>query len=98
MERLLEKTRFQNVSGKQIAKLIFEHELYRQYPLIQRYLESASSDEQAIERFARDMFEEGGPCYVERTYPSLHDVLEIVHLADGIAVLSSWAVISWRIG
>lgn len=90
MERLLEKTRFQNVSGKQIAKLIFEHELYRQYPLIQRYLESSSSDEQAIERFARDMFEEGGPCYVERTYPSLHDVLEIVHLADGIAVLSSW--------
>ena len=58
--------------------------------MIQRYLESSSSDEKAIERFARDIFEEGGPCYVESTYPSLHDILEIIHLADGIAVLSSW--------
>ncbi len=90
MERLLENTRFQNVSGRQISKLIFENETYRQFPLIQRYLESSSSDEKAIERFARDIFEEGGPCYVESTYPSLHDILEIIHLADGIAVLSSW--------
>lgn len=90
MERLLEKTRFQNVSGKQIAKIVFENEVYRQFPLIQRYLESSASDERAIERFARDIFGEGGPCYVESSYPSLRDVLEIIHLADGIAVLSSW--------
>lgn len=90
MDRLLEKTRFQNVSGKQIAQLVFDHEVYRQYPLIQRYLESSASDEQAVERFAKDVFDEGGPCYVECSYPTLHDVLEIVHLADGIAVLSSW--------
>lgn len=90
MERLLENTRFQNVSGKQIAKIIFDNEAYRQFPLIQHYLESSSNDEKAIQHFARDMFEEGGPCYVELTYPSLHDILEIVHLADGIAVLSSW--------
>ena len=90
MERMLEKTRFQNVSGKQIGRFVFDHPTYREYPLIQKYLNKYPNEDAAVNYFAKDMFDKGGPCYVELTYPSLYDILEIVHLAEGIAVLSSW--------
>lgn len=90
MERMLEKTRFQNVSGKQIGRFVFDHPTYREYPLIQKYLNKYPNEDAAVNHFAKDMFDKGGPCYVELTYPSLYDILEIVHLAEGIAVLSSW--------
>ena len=89
MEKLLENNRFQMVTGLEIAKVIFANEVYRQFPIVQKYLKE-ESEEKAVIRFAEDLFGKGGPCDVELRYPALEDILEIVHLADGIAVLSSW--------
>ena len=89
MEKLLENNRFQMVTGQEIARVIFSNEIYRQFPIVQKYLKD-EDEEKAISRFAEDLFGQGGPCHVEMRYPALEDILEIVHLAEGIAVLSSW--------
>ena len=89
MEKLLENNRFQMVTGQEIARVIFSNEVYRQFPIVQKYLKD-EDEEKAISRFAEDLFGQGGPCHVEMRYPALEDILEIVHLAEGIAVLSSW--------
>ena len=89
MEKLLENNRFQMVTGQEIARVIFSNEVYRQFPIVQKYLKD-EDEEKAISRFAENLFGQGGPCHVEMRYPALEDILEIVHLAEGIAVLSSW--------
>lgn len=89
VEALLSKNRFQKISGEMIAAQVLNNETLNEHPLLQPYL-YGNKKEDPIHHMNQDFFEKGSPCYVEVRHPKLEDVLDIVHLTGGIAVLS-WA-------
>lgn len=86
VKALLEKNRFQNISGRMIAKHVLEKKELQDHPLLKPY----RSKEHPIEEMYRDLFMAGAPCDVEVRHPKLEDILDIIHLTGGVAVLS-WA-------
>ena len=43
-----------------------------------------------MSRFETDVFGKNGPCYVKADYPDAKAVIDAIHNAGGIAILSSW--------
>lgn len=89
VDALLDKNRFQKITGEMIASQVLNNETLREHPLLQPYLFGDKKDD-PITAMNQDFFVKGAPCYVEVRHPKLEDVLDIIQLTNGIAVLS-WA-------
>ena len=89
VDSLLEKNRYQKISGEMIAKQILENPALQDHWRFRPYVSGSRSDD-PIGNMVKDFFDEGAPCYVEVYHPKLQDILDIIHLSGGVAVLS-WA-------
>lgn len=87
VNRLLENNRFQRISGEMIAEYVLTRPEYKQVPLLQPYLRGQKSG-QPYRSMAKDFFAYGGMCYVPVKYPKLQDVLDVIGLTNGIAVIA----------
>ncbi|MEG0527549.1 MAG: RDD family protein, partial [Longicatena sp.] len=87
IDRLLKNNRFQKIPGELIAKHVLTRSEYEDCPLLQPYL-MGSKKEQAVRNLVKDFFAYGKPCYVAVKYPLLEDVLDVIHLTEGVAVLA----------
>lgn len=87
VERLLENNRFQRIPGEMIAEYVLSNPEYRQSPLLQPYLTGSKSIDPYRE-MAKDLFAYGKLCYVPVRYPDIRDVLDVIHLTNGVAVLA----------
>lgn len=87
---LLESSRFQVITGKDITRMVFHNETTRQLPFVRRYLDTAVSDREARKLFEHDIFGKGGPCHVRATYPKASHIIQAIHDAGGLAVLANW--------
>lgn len=89
VKELLENNRFQRISGEMIAQYLLKHDEYHDHPLLEPYMSGEKSDD-PIAHIHEDYFAEGAPCYIPIIHPKLEDILDIIHLTGGMAVLS-WA-------
>lgn len=87
VEVLLKNNRFQRIPGEMIAEYVLNQPEYRKSPLLQPYLSGSKSLEPCHE-MAKDFFAYGKLCYVPVKYPDIRDVLDVIHLTNGIAVLA----------
>ncbi|MCI8541304.1 MAG: PHP domain-containing protein [Erysipelotrichaceae bacterium] len=84
---LLEKNRYQNISGAMIAKQVLENPALSDEVLLRPY-RIQPTQKAAIHALVQDYFRKGAPCYVEVHHPKVEDILDIIHLSGGVAVLS----------
>ena len=85
---LMEKNRFQKVSGEMIARQVLHNQFLSEHEMLQPYL-VGDKRKDPYKNLAKDFFEKGGPCYVNILYPKLEDILDIIKLTGGISVLAS---------
>ena len=70
--------------------MVFHNERTRLLPFVKKYIDSCESETVAMSRFETDVFGKNGPCYVKANYPDAKAVIDAIHSAGGIAILSSW--------
>lgn len=87
VEQLLLNNRFQRIPGEMIAEYVLNREEYRSSPLLQPYLSGTKSME-PYKEMAKDFFAYGKLCYVPVKYPDIKDVLDVIHLTNGIAIIA----------
>lgn len=88
-EELLANNRFQRITGEMLAEYVLNRSELADHPLLEPYRYGAKSED-PITQMNNDLFAEGAPCYVPIHHPKLEDILDIIHLTGGLAVLS-WA-------
>lgn len=89
MDALVEKNRFLKISEEMIVRQVLQNPDYLLEPILQSYL-MMEDREAAILKMVEDFYGIGAPCYVGVRHPKLEDVLEVIHLTGGVAVMS-WA-------
>lgn len=87
VEKLLANNRFQRIPGEMIAEYVLNRAEYKNSPLLQPYL-SGSKSMDPYHEMAKDFFAYGKLCYVPVKYPEIQDVLDVIHLTNGIAIIA----------
>ncbi len=87
IEALLTKNRYQKISGEMIAHQVLSNPQYQDHPMLKPYRYGEKS-KHPIYFMNQDFFAKGAPCYVEVHHPKLEDILDIIQLTGGVAVLS----------
>lgn len=90
VDSLMSNSRFQTITASDITSMVFHNERVRQLPFVKKYIDRFASENEAMKAFKHDMFDKNGPCYVRALYPPLSEMLDAIHEADGIAILSGW--------
>ncbi len=90
LDSLMTNSRFQTITAQQITEMVFRNRQTRSLPFVKKYLETSANDKEAMVRFKNAVFGKGGPCFVEGKYPSAREIIDAIHDANGIAILSSW--------
>lgn len=89
-ESLLASSRFKIMTSDQLTDLVFDSPEARSLALVKDYLATCASEEKARKTFEEDYFGEGGPCRIQAEYPGALKVIEAIHKAGGMAILSGW--------
>lgn len=89
-DALLAGSRFKIMRPQELTNLAFDLPEGRSLPLVQKYLAQAPSEAQARRQFLHDCFGPGGPCEIRAEYPGALKVIEAIHNAGGMAILSGW--------
>lgn len=84
---LLEKNRFQVISGEMIAEQLLNNPAYKGHELLKPYVDGVRNDMPYV-NFYWDFFSQGKPCYVDIKYPSLEDIIEVIKLTDGVPIIA----------
>lgn len=87
IDRLLASNRFQKIPGELIAKHVLSRPEYEDCDVLQPYMNQERPD-MAYRQLAKDYFSFGKSCYAVAKYPNLEDVLDVVEMTGGIAVLA----------
>lgn len=89
-DSLLASSRFKIMTSDQLTDLVFDSSEARELPLVRDYLATSPSEEKARKAFEEDYFGPGGPCRIKAEYPGALKVIEAIHKAGGMAILSGW--------
>ena len=87
VDDLLENNRFQQISGEMIARHVLNHPRFQDCEIIKPYLLGKMKN--PYHQLATDYFAQGKPCHVNAKHPSLQDVLDVISLSNGIAILAN---------
>lgn len=90
VDSLISNSRFQTITPAEITKMVFHNERTRLLPFVKKYIDGYETENIAMSRFESDIFGKNGPCFVKASYPSVKSVIDAIHQAGGIAILSSW--------
>lgn len=91
-DALLSNSRFKLLPPKELTNLVFDNPQARKLPTVSRYIDGTASEEEARRRFFADYFGEGGICEIKVHYPSVLKVIQAIHKAGGLAILSGWRI------
>ncbi len=91
-DSLLANSRFKILKPKELTDLVFETEQARTLPAIADYLDQYPTEQEAREHFRKDYFGPGGKCEVRTEYPGALKVIDAIHKAGGMAILSGWRI------
>lgn len=87
LDGLLENNKFQRVTGGMLAIHVLSSDEYKDCALLANYREGTL--EENAKKLVSDYFVMGKPCYVEKNRPTLQDVLQIIELSGGVAVIAN---------
>ncbi len=90
LDSLMSNSRFQTITAQQITEMVFRNRQTRKLPFVTKYLDRCANEKEAMARFKNDVFGKSGSCFVEGKYPSAEEIIDAIHDANGIAILSSW--------
>lgn len=91
-ESLLAKSRFKVLFPQDLTNLVFENPQARKLPNVERFLIMYPDEKTARQKFLEEYFGPGGECAITATYPDALAVIDAIHKAGGMAVLSAWHV------
>ena len=89
VERLLHTNRFQRISGRLLVRHVLNSSLYDECEVLKPYRKMEMN--KAVEILCQEYFAYGKPCYVMMKCPPLQDVLDVISLTNGVAVLADGA-------
>lgn len=75
-------------TGEMFAEVLLNKPEYRDHPLLAPYRQEGNRGDNPYVNFYWDYYAQGKECYVEMVYPSLTQVIEIIHRHGGYAVLA----------
>lgn len=75
-------------TGEMFAEIILNKEEYINHPLLRPYRDGGVRSDNPYVNFYWDYYSQGKPCYVKVDYPSLEEVVEIIHRNGGKAILA----------
>ena len=75
-------------TGELFAEVLLNDPRYREHPLLEPYRPGGARGDQPYVNFYWDYYAQGKPCETVISYPSLTQVLAIIHQQQGIAVLA----------
>ena len=87
LEKLLENNKFQRVSGAMLAIYVLTNSEYDDCVALSPYRNGSIEDN--VKLIVNDFFVMGKTCYVEKNRPTLQDVLQVIDLANGSAVIAN---------
>lgn len=90
VDSIISNSRFQTITPEDITAMVFNNERVLSMPFVKKYIERNATMKEAMNDFKQEIFSKNGPCYVKGKYPSLEPVIDAIHQAGGIAILSSW--------
>jgi len=76
------------ITPEDIAEVLLHHKNYPRHPLLLPYRKGGIRADNPLVNFYWDYYSKGKPCYEQLSYPTLDEVINMIHLNDGIAVLA----------
>ena len=86
----LSKDRYnQNMwTGEMFAEVLLSKPEYREHPLLKPYRSGGARSDNPYVNFYWDYYSQGKRCFVGTRYPSMEEIIRIIHDAGGVAVLA----------
>lgn len=75
-------------TGDLFAEVLLARSDYQDHPLLLPYRPGGERSDNPYVNFYWDYYSQGKPCHVEINYPSVQEVIEIIHRNHGFAVLA----------
>lgn len=75
-------------TGEMFAEVLLNKEEYKDHELLKPYREGGSRSDNPYVNFYWDYYAQGKPCYTEIVYPSLKEIVDLIHKHGGKAVLA----------
>lgn len=75
-------------TGETFAEALLSKEEYLEHEMLKPYRPGGSRSDNPYANFFWDFYAQGKPCYVRMQYPSLEEVIDIIHRNGGKAVLA----------
>lgn len=75
-------------SGEMFAELLLTNPKYADHPLLRPYRPGGARSDNPYVNFYWDYYAQGKPCYVKIEYPSIEEIIGVIHRNHGEAVLA----------
>jgi len=75
-------------TGEMFAEVLLGDRRYLDHPLLAPYRKGGARGDNPLVNFYWDYYSKGRPCHAAVSYPSLEDVVAIIHRNGGVAILA----------
>jgi len=75
-------------TGECFAEVLLNDPRYDHHDVLKPYRKGGSRDSNPYVNFYWDFYAQGKPCYTEIKYPSLEEIIKIIHETNGVAVMA----------
>lgn len=75
-------------TGEMFAEVLLNKEEYKEHELLKPYRQGGERSDNPYVNFYWDYYAQGKPCYTEIVYPSLKEIIDLIHCHGGKAVLA----------
>lgn len=75
-------------TGEMFGEVLLEKEEYKDHELLKPYRDGGDRSDNPYVNFYWDFYAQGKPCYTEIIYPSLQEIIALIHKHGGKAVLA----------
>lgn len=75
-------------TGEMFAEVLLNKPEYNEHPMLRNYRQGGLRSDNPYVNFYWDFYSQGKPCYVKIEYPSMEEIIDIIHQNHGIAVLA----------
>ncbi len=75
-------------TGEMFAELLLNDHRYLDHPMLKTYRDGGDRGDNPYVNFYWDYYAQGKPCYTKIEYPTIEEVVKIIHVHGGVAVLA----------
>ena len=75
-------------TGEMFAEVILSHPAYKNDPRLESYRPGGKRSDNPLANFYWDFFAQGKPCFAKSKFPSMQEIIDIIHATGGYAVLA----------